>query len=148
MTDIGILLNRLDQLEAKVAKVDQHELRINSLEIEVDQLKKKNSELEEKNSKLILAGADEKLSVDDDVTSRNFVPRSCYEVKATNPNAQSGEYFIDPDGQIGGDEPFKVYCDMATSKLALFSIIKTRWKLIHIKKYRDNVDLSWHRGQN
>jgi len=83
---------------------------------------KKNSELEEKNSKLILAGADEKLSVDDDVTSRNFVPRSCYEVKATNPNAQSGEYFIDPDGQIGGDEPFKVYCDMATSNIKILLV--------------------------
>jgi len=89
--DIGILLSRLDK----------HESRINSLEMEVDQLKKKNLELEEKNSKLILATADEKLSVNDDVTRREFVPRSCFEVKAANPNAQSGEYFIDPDGQIG-----------------------------------------------
>jgi len=93
--------------------------------MEVDQLKKKNLELEEKNSKLILATADEKLSVNDDVTRREFVPRSCFEVKAANPNAQSGEYFIDPDGQIGGDEPFKVYCDMATSNTDLLSIIRT-----------------------
>ena len=114
--DIGILLSRLDK----------HESRINSLEMEVDQLKKKNLELEEKNSKLILATADEKLSVNDDVTRREFVPRSCFEVKAANPNAQSGEYFIDPDGQIGGDEPFKVYCDMATSNTdLLLSIIRT-----------------------
>jgi len=123
--DIGILLSRIDQLEAKVVKVDQHELRINSLEIEVDQLKKINFELEEKNNKLMLAATDENLSINDDVTRRDFVPRSCFEVKAFNPNAQSGEYFIDPDGQIGGDEPFKVYCDMATSNIDLLSIITT-----------------------
>ncbi len=29
--------------------------------------------------------------------SRDFLPLSCYEIKATNPNAQSGLYFIDPD---------------------------------------------------
>jgi len=89
---------------------------VDSLEIEVDQLKKKNSQLEEQNQ-LVLAGANEKLSINDDVTSRDFVPRSCFEVKAVNPNAQSGEYFIDPDGQIGGDQPFLVYCDMATSNI-------------------------------
>jgi len=115
MIDFGILLSRFDQLEAKVAKVDQHESRISSLEIQVDQLMKMNSDLEEKNKQLILAATVEKLSVTDDVTRRDFVPRSCFELKAVNPNAQSGEYFIDPDGQIGGDEPFKVYCDMATS---------------------------------
>jgi len=105
MIDIGILLSRLDQ----------HESRINSLEIEVDLLKKKNSDLEEKNKQLILAGADEKLSIiNDDVTNRDFLPRSCFEIKATNPSAQSGEYSIDPDGQIGGDSPVQVYCDMAT----------------------------------
>jgi len=125
MIDIGILLSRIDQLEAKVVKVDQHELRINSLEIEVDQLKKINFELEEKNNKLMLAATDENLSINDDVTRRDFVPRSCFEVKAVNPNAQSGEYFIDPDGQIGGDEPFKVYCNMATSTIHLLNIIKT-----------------------
>ena len=119
MIDFGILLSRFDQLEAKVAKVDQHESRISSLEIQVDQLMKKNSDLEEKNKQLILAAAVEKLSVTDDVTRRDFVPRSCFEVRAVNPNAQSGEYFIDPDGQVGGDEPFKVFCDMATSNMNL-----------------------------
>ena len=46
---------------------------------------------------------------------RDFLPRSCYEVKATNPSAQSGLYFIDPDGQINGDDPVQAYCDMDTS---------------------------------
>ena len=46
------------------------------MEIEVDQLKKKNFELEEKNNKLILAATDENFSINDDVTRRDFVPRS------------------------------------------------------------------------
>jgi len=107
MIDLSILLSRLDE----------HESRINNLEIEVVQLKKTNLDLEESNKKLVLASDNEKFSVNDDVTRRDVVPRSCFEVKAMNPNAQSGEYFIDPDGQIGGDEPFKVYCDMATSNI-------------------------------
>jgi len=31
-----------------------------------------------------------------------------------NPSAKSGHYFIGLDGQIGGELPIKVYCDMAT----------------------------------
>ena len=87
MNDVSVLLNRLDQLEAKVQQHDakvaehaaivaEHELKINSQQIEIDQLKKKNSD--------------------------------------TNPSAQSGVYSIDPDGQIGADEPILVYCDMTT----------------------------------
>ncbi len=38
---MSILLSRLDQLETKVVKLDEHELKIKSLQIEVDQLKKK-----------------------------------------------------------------------------------------------------------
>jgi len=124
---MSILLSRLeqleakvvkvDQLEAKVAKVDQHELKINTLQIEIDQLKKKNLQLEEQNQK-VLAAAAEKPSINDD-KNRDFLPRSCYEIKATNPTAQSGEYSIDPDGQIGGDSPIQVYCDMTTRNILL-----------------------------
>ena len=119
---MGVLLNRLDQLEAKVQQHDakvaenaaivaEHELKINShQQMEIDQLKKKNSDLEEKNHQLTLASAIKK----DDVASRDFLPRSCFEIKATNPIAQSRVYSIDPDGQIGADEPIFVYCDMTT----------------------------------
>jgi len=127
MLNVSDLLNRLDHLEAKneqhegkvaelevkveefAAKVVEHELKIKSQQLEIDQLKKNNSDLEEKTQQLILAGAKE-----DDVTSRNFLLRSCFELKAMNPNAQSGVYSIDPDGQIGGDPSIQVYCDMAT----------------------------------
>ena len=40
---IDILLRRLSTLEAKVAKMDQNESKINSLQIEIDHSKKYNS---------------------------------------------------------------------------------------------------------
>jgi len=107
MLDMGVLLNRLDHLEAKV---EQHEVKINSQQIEIDQLKKKNSDLEERNNQLVLAGAKE-----DGVASRSsLTPRTCLQLKTTYPTSSSGKYFIDPDGQNGGDPPIEVYCDMAT----------------------------------
>jgi len=130
MIDMSILLSRLDQLEAKVfkvdqleakvAKLDQHELKINSLQVEIDQLKEKNSKLEEQNQLVLAAAAAEKPFISDDVASRDFLPRSCYELKETNPSAQSGNYSIDPDGQIGGDSPILVYCDMATGNTSIY----------------------------
>ena len=120
MIDVSALLNRIDKLEAKnerhevkvaelETKVAEHELKINSQQIEIDQLKQKNSDLEESNHQLILVAAKE-----GDVTSRDFLPRSCFEIKSTNPSAQSGVYVIDPDGQINGDPSIQVYCDMTT----------------------------------
>ena len=121
MIDVGVLLNRLDQLEtnqeALVSLVNQHELKINSQQVEIDQLKKKNLELEKETNNREL------IKTSDDVAIRDFLPRSCYEIKATNPSAQSGEYSIDPDGQIGSDQPIQVYCDMATRNICPFLII-------------------------
>ena len=112
MLDVGVLLNRLDQLETKqeamLSLLDQHESKINSQQAEIDILKKTNSELMEEKKKHLIQS--------DDVTSRDFLPRSCFELKATNPNAQSGVYSIDPDGQIGGDPSIQVYCDMTTRR--------------------------------
>jgi len=103
---VAELVAKVEQHDAKVA---EHELKINSRQTEINQLKTKNADLEEKNLQLILAGAKK-----DDVTSRDFLPRSCFEIKATNPTAQSRVYSIDPDGQIGADQPILVYCDMTT----------------------------------
>ena len=128
MLDIDVLLNRLDQLEAKneknEAKLAEHELKIISQQVEIDQLKKKNSDLEEKNHQSILAGAKE-----GDVASSNFLPRSCFELKATNPNAQSGIYLIDPDGQIDAEPPIQVHCDM-TTRMKYTSIVNLCLKFI------------------
>jgi len=94
------------------------------LELEVDQLKKKNIELERKLESIISKPITEKtgdhLRRQNAITTgntRDFLPRSCYEIKAENPNAQSGLYFIDPDGQVNGDDAIQVYCDMTTSKI-------------------------------
>jgi len=92
------------------------------------QLKKKNVELEKKLESIlsISAGDDDSnyygLSKQNAVAtsaaadSRNYMPRSCFEIKASNPNATTGLYFIDPDGQINGDDAIQVHCDMATRK--------------------------------
>jgi len=135
MFNISDLLNRLDHLETKneqhevkvacleakveefATKVVEHELKIKSQQLEIDQLKKNNSDLEEKTHQLILSGAKE-----DDVISFDFLLRSCFELKATHPNAQSGVYSIDPDGQIGGDPSIQVYCDMATRNTSIYYV--------------------------
>ena len=48
---------------------------------------------------------------------RSFLfPRTCRELRATDPSLNSGMHWIDPDGQGVGDDPIYVYCDMATGK--------------------------------
>ena len=148
MVDIDVLLNRLDLLEAKneqqeikvaglEAKVAEHELKINSQQIEIDQLKKKNTDLEEKNHQLVVASAGE-----DGVTSHNILPRSCFELKATNPSAQSGVYSIDPDGQIGGDPSIQVYCDMTTrNSLVIIELHNIKPHPFTLHQYRDYIYL-------
>ena len=51
-----------------------------------------------------------------DVEKRSSIPnlfKSCAEIKAKDSSASDGIYEIDPDG-TGGNQPFKVYCDMTT----------------------------------
>jgi len=115
--------SRVDQLENTVRnqqiEMGQLKLKVNDQQTEIDQLKKKNVELEDQ-LEHISSSYQTQLSNDNknDVagSGRDFLPRSCYEIKATNPSAQSGLYFIDPDGQINGDDPVQAYCDMDTSK--------------------------------
>jgi Fibrillar collagen C-terminal domain len=44
------------------------------------------------------------------------LPRTCDEILHLNPNSQSGEYLIDPDGDGVGDPAISVECDMTTGK--------------------------------
>ena len=39
-------------------------------------------------------------------------PRTCRELRASDPTVTSGMHWIDPDGQGIGDDPIYVYCDM------------------------------------
>jgi len=48
------------------------------------------------------------------VTISNQAPQSCWHIKQNNPNATSGMYLLDPDGQ-GGASADQFYCDMTTS---------------------------------
>jgi hypothetical protein len=47
---------------------------------------------------------------------KSGIPRTCRELRATNPSLASGMQFIDPDGQGLGDDPIYVFCDMATGE--------------------------------
>jgi len=78
--------------------------RLDQLQAEIRELKGENIELKE----ILLK---EKLP-----SNKEFlIARSCYELKAMSPDAQTGLHYIDPDGQINGEDPIQVYCDMATS---------------------------------
>jgi hypothetical protein len=48
---------------------------------------------------------------------KGAVPRTCREARAADPSLSSGMYWIDPDGQGGGDGPIYVYCDMTSGKI-------------------------------
>jgi hypothetical protein len=50
-------------------------------------------------------------------SGRSGIPRTCRELRETNPSLASGMQWIDPDGQGIGDDPIYVYCDMSTGKL-------------------------------
>jgi len=105
-------------------------------------LKKKNVELEQKLESIITTSTPDKEYRDYGLSKQNavatssaadgryYMPRSCYEIKASNPNATTGLYFIDPDGQINGDGSIQVHCDMTTSNLLLkvvkIVILKTK----------------------
>jgi hypothetical protein len=47
---------------------------------------------------------------------RSGIPRTCRELRASNPSLASGMQWIDPDGQGIGDDPISVYCDMSSGK--------------------------------
>ena len=87
---------RLEELEVKVTRLEekdlQHELLIKEL------LKERE----------IVSAIDEQ-SVGRSVS----FPRTCRELRASDPTLTSGMQWIDPDGQGVGDDPIFVYCDMA-----------------------------------
>jgi hypothetical protein len=56
-------------------------------------------------------------------SGKSGIPRTCRELRASNPSLASGMQWIDPDGQGIGDDPIYVYCDMSTGKIASFSFI-------------------------
>ena len=51
-------------------------------------------------------------------------PRTCRELRASDPTLTSGMHWIDPDGQGVGDDPIYVYCNMATGKLIVETYLR------------------------
>ena len=43
-------------------------------------------------------------------------PRTCRELRSSDPTLTSGMHWIDPDGQGVGDDPIYVYCDITKGK--------------------------------
>ena len=78
---------------------------------------------------------------DFEISRGSSLPRSCFELKATNPTAKSGVYFIDPDGQFGGDPPIQVFCDMATRNNIDLLLSNSFVTFVHISN-RDHIHLS------
>ena len=49
----------------------------------------------------------------------NLTPKTCEEIRASDPSKQSGMYWVDPDGQGSGDPPIYVYCNMITGSTSI-----------------------------
>ena len=74
-------------------------------------------------------------------SGKSGIPRTCLELRVTNPSLASGMQFIDPDGQGNGDDPIYVYCDMATGKLRNFHLFIFKIKL----KFANRIDINFAR---
>ena len=97
---------RLEVLESKMTKLEALEVKLARLE-----------ERDVQQELLIKAMQKEKyFSVSNreiSVGKSTGFPRTCREVRASDPSLSSGMYWIDPDGQGIGDDPIHVFCDMA-----------------------------------
>lgn len=108
----AICLSTALSLEQKFQWMEE---KLTQLEIEqkteVNQLKKQVEHQEW----LIIALQNERItSKNQQSLTKNVVPRTCQQIRTTDPSLTSGNYWIDPDGQGIGDDPIFVYCNMAT----------------------------------
>ena len=90
---------RLAEIESKVTRLEEKDLQQELLIKELLKEREINSASRERSA------------------GRSVLfPRTCRELRATDPSLNSGMHWIDPDGQGVGDDPIYVYCDMATGK--------------------------------
>jgi hypothetical protein len=76
-------------------------------------------------------------------SGKSGIPRTCRELRATNPSLASGMQWIDPDGQGIGDDPIFVYCDMSTGKFRRhFHLFLFKIKL---KSASNRIDINFTR---
>ena len=104
---------RLEELESKVKQLGELESKVTQLEGKVTRLEEKEMQelLIEKFKKEREIGS---VIGDNSVGRSVFSPRTCGELRASDPSLNSGMHWIDPDGQGVGDDPIYVYCDMTT----------------------------------
>lgn len=60
---------------------------------------------------------------------KSSTPRTCLELRSTNPVLSSGIHWIDPDGD-GGESPITVYCNMTTGLTLLHLKMKRKFRSI------------------
>jgi hypothetical protein len=97
-----------EAMEVKVSRLEMEDARLKALL----ELKDRQQEiLAEKVSRLEMRNERE---TSRQLAGRSAILRTCREIRAADPSASSGMYWIDPDGQGVGDDPIYVHCDMAS----------------------------------
>jgi hypothetical protein len=97
-----------EAMEVKVSRLEMEDARLKALL----ELKDRQQEiLAEKVSRLEMRNERE---TSRQLAVRSAILRTCQEIRAADPSASSGMYWIDPDGQGVGDDPIYVHCDMAS----------------------------------
>jgi hypothetical protein len=98
-----------EAMEVKVSRLEMEDARLKALL----ELKDRQQEiLAEKVSRLEELRNERETSRQ--LAGRSAILRTCREIRAADPSAGSGMYWIDPDGQGVGDDPIYVHCDMAS----------------------------------
>ena len=118
------------------SRVQHLEKKNDDLNVQVQSLHEKNQEVEKKNlemSSRISKLEKEKKDVNDELEylkelSKLNIVRTCEEMHQYGIN-RSDHYYIDPDGQLTGKEPIRVFCDftddVATTRVSHDSEMKT-----------------------
>ena len=92
--------------EQVCSKMTAVEMKNAELEIQLRQSNAQVAALE--NKILALETAQESQKIDKSML------KTCEEIWAFDPSQPSGDYWIDPDGPLTGDDPITAYCDMTT----------------------------------
>ena len=95
---------RLEELELKMLRLEEKELDQNLL---IEELQKERN----------LYSPNRERSVGRSVS----FPRTCRELRASDPTLISGMHLVDPDRQGIRDDPIYVYCDMTKGPNLLFN---------------------------
>jgi hypothetical protein len=139
---VSLLENRLTKLESKFYQMEEKNIQLDAKNIRLEEknirLEEKVTELEGRNAQLEIKVQEQETilisllvptnqsesspkfnlnnrqSVIQSTGKMSGTPRTCRELRMSNPSLPSGMQWIDPDGQGVGDDPIYVYCDMTS----------------------------------